>query len=109
MPRLGRVGRAFAVAVDRGGVGGIVVEEIEIERQRARRRIVDPADIPVLAIAVLAREDRIIADLARDQLAFGPVSRDLLDERKLPGVRVEALDEIGRAGRSGLFRKSHER
>src|SRR3546814_8638133 len=76
VPRLGQIGRALAILPDRRGIALARIEEIEIQRQRARGRVVDPADIPVGAIAVLAREDRIVADFARDQVALGPRSEE---------------------------------
>src|SRR3546814_16133985 len=52
-------------------------------------------NIPVGAIAVLSREERIVADFARNQLAFGPVGEDHLDEFEFARMRFQILDEIG--------------
>src|SRR3546814_10685145 len=77
VPRVGQIGRALTILVDRRGIGLAGIEAVEGQRQRPVGRVVDAADIPVRAVPVLAREDRIVADLARDQMAFGPVGRHL--------------------------------
>src|SRR3546814_2068771 len=43
VPRLGQIGRALAILPDRRGIALARIEEVEIQRQRARGRVVDPA------------------------------------------------------------------
>lgn len=95
VPCVGQIGRTFAVLVDRRGIGPARVEKVERQRQRAFGAVVDPADIPVVALPVLARKNRIVADLARDQPAVGPVGRHLPDESELAWVRRQILDPVG--------------
>ena len=96
MARFGFIGRAFAVLPDGGLVHFAGRQEIEVERDLARGRVVDAADVPVFTVAVLAREDGVIAHFARDQVALGPVGGDGPDEFQFARMLGQALDEIGR-------------